>query len=265
MLIMDLKNKYFLITGATKGIGKALLINLIGRGVTHVAVASRGEEGLKRLKDEFPDIGLLTIPCDVSKPKDLDRLVGEIEKSWGRLDILINNAGVVSAGALEDLSDEDIINQVNINLTGPILLTKKCLALLKKSEEGGIINVSSGLGYIAWPFYNVYASTKAGIRQFSDALRRDLYDFPLHIMTMYPTATSTPMMKNANMEGMDDPKMVARVSLDGFVNKERNVIFGGEQRLLDIELNFSDPEVIDKKAVERYESLRKRTKSHRAM
>lgn len=262
---MNLKNKYILITGATKGIGKALFIDLVDRGVTHIAVASRTEDSLRSLKDEFPKLDILSVSCDVSNPKDLDRLVAEIENKWGRLDVLINNAGVVSAGALEDLSDNDIINQVNINLTGPILLTKKCLPLLKKSDEGGIINVSSGLGYIAWPFYNVYAATKAGIRQFSDALRRDLYKFPLHIMTIYPTATSTPMMKNAKVDGMDDPKMVARVSLDGFVNRERNVIFGGEQRILDIDLNFNDPEVIDKKAEERYEGLRERTKGHRAM
>ncbi|NEN25378.1 SDR family oxidoreductase [Cryomorpha ignava] len=262
---MDFKDKHILITGATAGIGKALLEELMNRGADKIAVLARNQEKLDALKTEFPKVEILAVSADVSNPKDLDRAISEIEKTWGALDILINNAGVVSAGALEDISDEDIVNQVAINLTGPILLTKKCLHLLKKSNEGAIVNVSSGLGFIAWPFYNVYAATKAGIRQFSDALRRDLYQYPLHIMTIYPTATETPMMKNAAVENMDDPKMVARVSLDGLINKEHHVIFGGEQRLIDIELNHSDPDVIDRKAIERYDALRERTEKHRAM
>ena len=147
-----------------------------------------------------------------------------------------------------------------------ILLTKKCLPLLRKSDEAAIVNVSSGLGFIAWPFYNVYAATKAGVRQFSDAIRRDLFQFPIHVMTIYPTATDTPMMTNANMPyQMDDPNMVARISLDGLENGEINVIFGGEQRLRDIETNFKHPKEIDRKAEERYDELKKRTSEHRAM
>lgn len=262
---MNFKDKHILITGATAGIGKAMLDELIHRGANKIAVLARNEKKLLALNAEFPKVDILTFAGDVSNPKVLDQVVFEIEKNWGALDILINNAGVVSAGDLAQISDEDIINQIAINLTGPILLTKKCLPLLKQSKKGAIVNVSSGLGFIAWPFYNVYAATKAGIRQFSDALRRDLYQYPLHIMTIYPTATETPMMANAAVENMDDPKMVARVSLDGLVNKKHHVIFGGEQRLIDIEMNHSDPDAIDRKAIERYEDLRKRTEKHRAM
>ena len=262
---MNFKDKRILITGATAGIGKELLNEFISRGVQRIAVIARSKDKLDSLKSEYPNIEILPLPCDVSNPRDLDKALETIKSTWGQLDVLVNNAGVVSAGALEDLSDEDIINQVSINLTGPILLTKKCLGLLKQSPEGAIVNVSSGLGYIAWPFYNVYAATKAGIRQFSDALTRDLYDYPIHVMTIYPTATNTPMMENAVVPNMDDPKMVAKRSIDGLINKERNVIFGGEQRLIDIDLNFNDPEAIDAKAIDRFEALRERTKHHRAM
>ena len=79
---------------------------------------------------------------------------------------------MVSAGLLSELSDEDIINLININLTGLILQTKKALPLLKKSKEGAIMNISSGYGYIAMPFYSVYAATKAAVGQFSDAMRK---------------------------------------------------------------------------------------------
>jgi NADP-dependent 3-hydroxy acid dehydrogenase YdfG len=75
---------------------------------------------------------------------ELNKAVSTILGAWGELDILINNAGVLSAGLLLEQSDEDIINQININLTGLILLTIKPLKLLKKSKEGAIMNISSG-------------------------------------------------------------------------------------------------------------------------
>lgn len=106
----------------------------------------------------------------MAKAADMDKAIAAVSEHWGGLDILINNAGVVSAGLLTDLSDEDIINQVNINVTGLILLTKKALPLLIKSKEGAIMNMSSGYGYIAMPFYSVYAATKAAVGQFSDAI-----------------------------------------------------------------------------------------------
>ena len=95
-------------------------------------------------------------------------VTSKIEDEWGSLDILINNAGIVSAGPLEDLSDEDIYDQVSVNLTAVMVLTKYCIPLLRHSQEGAILNVSSGLGLIGMPFYSVYASTKAAIRQFSE-------------------------------------------------------------------------------------------------
>jgi short-subunit dehydrogenase len=263
---MDFSDKRILITGGSKGIGLALLEELKNRGAKHIAVLARKVGPINELQKKHEDIEILAIPADVGSPVSINNALMHLERDWGKLDILINNAGVVSAGDLEKMSDEDVIQQININLTGLILLTKKCLPLLKKSNEAAIINVSSGLGYIAWPFYSVYAAAKAGVRQFSDAMRRDLIHHSIHVMTIYPTATDTPMMKNAKMESeMDDPKMVARQTLDGLDNHELNVIFGGEQRLKDIETNFNDPREIDKKAAERYEELKHRTENHRAM
>jgi short-subunit dehydrogenase len=263
---MKYSEKRILITGGSRGIGLALFHELRKRGARHFAILARKIGPIHELTKEFPELDILPVACDLGSPVSINNAVLHLSKDWGKLDILINNAGVVSAGDLEKLSDEDIVQQVNINLTGLILLTKKCLPFLKESKEAAIINVSSGLGYIAWPFYSVYAATKAGVRQFSDAMRRDLINYPIHIMTVYPTTTDTPMMKNARVQGkMDSPDMVARRSIEGLENRELNVIFGGEQRLEDIHTNFHEPEKIDEKARERYEALRQRTEKHRAM
>ncbi len=188
---MNLKNKKVLVTGGSKGIGLEIIKQLVNKEVKEIAVVGRKKESLEKLEAEFRSVNFLLIPGDISKADDVEFISHKIKQNWGGLDILVNNAGVVSAGPLTEISDEDIINQININLTGLILLTKKLLPLLKQSEEATIINISSGLGYIAMPFYSVYAATKAGVRQFSDAIRREYPDYPLHVMTVYPTATDT--------------------------------------------------------------------------
>lgn len=262
---MNLKNKKVLITGGSAGIGKALIQELANRGVRDIAVIGRRKEPLDALKSAFDSVSFLTIPGNVAKGEDLDRAMDTVTEAWGGLDILINNAGVVSAGLLSELSDEDIVNQININVTGLILLTKKALPLLKKSQEGAIMNISSGYGYIAMPFYSVYAATKAAVGQFSDAMRRELHQYPLHVMTVYPSATDTPMMKTAKVGQMDSPEEVARVSIEGLLKKEINVILGGKEREEQIKMNFLEPEKIDQFAIANFDGLRERTKEHRAM
>lgn len=262
---MYLRDKKVFITGGSAGIGKALIKELLLRGIKDIAIFGRKKGPMEDLKKEFENVNFLLIQGDVSNPEDLEKAISKITKQWGELDILINNAGIVSAGLLSDLSDDDIIQQISVNLTGLILLTKKSLPLLKKSSEGAIINISSGYGYIAMPFYSVYAATKAAVRQFSDAMRRELHQYPLHVMTIYPSATDTNMMKTAEVEGMDSPEEVAKMSIDGLISKEINVILGGEERKKQIHMNFNEPQAVDKVAVENYDKLKKRTRNHRSM
>ena len=262
---MTLEGKKILITGGSAGIGKALIQELLRHGAQDLAVVGRKKEPLGKLQETFTKANFLLIQADVGNLQDLDKAVERVEEEWGHLDILINNAGVVSAGLLSNLSDEDILQQINVNLTGLILLTKKALPLLKKSNEGAVINISSGYGYIAMPFYSVYAATKAAVRQFSDAMRRELHEYPLHIMTVYPSATDTNMMKTAEVKEMDTPQEVARQSVKGLIAKDMEVIMGGEERRKQINLNFNYPEKMDEIAIANYEALEKRTRNHRAM
>ena len=262
---MELKNKKVLITGGSAGIGKAIVKELIRHGVRDIAVVGRKKEHLEMLKAELKSINLITIQADVSAIEDLNKVVSAIQHEWGMVDILINSAGVVSAGLLTEQSDEDIIGQININITGLILLTKKLISLLQKSKRGAIVNISSGYGYIAMPFYSVYAATKAAVAQFSNAMRRELYQYPLHVMTVYPSATDTDMMKTAVVEKMDSPEDVAKITIMGLIQEQINVIVGGKEREEQVKLNFLEPKKFDQIAADNFEALRKRTKNHRSM
>lgn len=196
---------------------------------------------------------------------DVKEAVTTVQEEWGALDILINNAGVVSAGLLEEISDQDISTQIEVNLTGLIFMTKHFLPLLKDSDEAALMNISSGLGYIAMPFYSVYAATKAGVKHFSEGMRRELADYPIHVMTVYPTSTDTPMMETANTGDMDSPQNVARASIEGLLNRDIEVILGGQQRLDDINTNVNQPQKMDEKVEGLYDALRKRAERHRSM
>ncbi|RKS53045.1 short-subunit dehydrogenase [Gillisia mitskevichiae] len=262
---MKFENKNILITGGSSGIGKALISELFNNGARTIAVIGRDRSKMEPLKTKYPEINFLFLKADVAKLNEIKDVMQLIGKVWDRVDILINNAGVVSAGALEDISDEDIIAQQNINTTGLILLTKHVLPLLKKSEDAAIINISSGLGLIGMPFYATYAATKAAVKQFSEAIRRELKDYPIHVMTVYPTATDTPMMESAASKNMDTPELVAQKTIEGLKNKEIDIILGGEQRIQDNKDNFNDPLKFDEKVNSMYDTMKSRAKNHRSM
>jgi len=262
---MNFKDQKILITGGSSGIGKAMIAELYGLGARDIAVMGRDLRKLEALGTAFPDARFIYLEGNVADLAHIKTAVSRIEQAWNGLDILINNAGVVSAGPLEEISDEDIIAMQNINTTGLILLTKYALPLLKKSPEAAIMNVSSGLGLIGMAFYTPYAATKAAVRQFSEALRRELADFSIHVMTVYPTATDTPMMQSANATGMDTPELVASRAIEGLINKEIDVVMGGQAMQQNRQLNFEAPLKLDKKLHERYNAMKERASGHRAM
>jgi short-subunit dehydrogenase len=262
---MQLEGKNVLITGGTRGIGKCMVEELVKRGVTNIAVIARDKQNLKQLSDEFEGVKFIKIAGDIANIEVLREAVARIEDKWGHLDILINNAGIVSAGPLEDIEDEDVYDQVAINLTAVMLLTKYCIPLLKFSRDAYILNISSGLGLIGMPFYAVYGSTKAAIRQFSDSMRRELAPFNITVTCAFPTATDTDMMQKFNGRKMDSPEFVAERSIQGLLNKEIQVIFGGDQRLKENTLNFEAPEELDKIIAQNYEDRKTASLDHKAV
>jgi len=262
---MDLSNKKVFITGGSAGIGKAIIEQLTQKGVNQIAVMGRTAAKLDDLENAFPSAQFLTVQGDVSQLDDIKKAAQKVTDEWGVLDMLINNAGVVSAGQLGDISDDDINDMVNVNVTGLILLTKHLLPLLKETEDGAIMNISSGFGYIAMPYYSVYAATKAAVKHFSEGMRRELANYPIHVMTVYPTATDTDMMETANMGDMDDPQDVAKASINGLLNKEIEVILGGSKQKEMVKTNINEPLKVDKKLAGSLDAMKERAENHRSM
>ncbi|WP_181036457.1 SDR family oxidoreductase [Arthrobacter sp. B1805] len=163
---MDIANRTGIITGAGSGIGGSLAIGFGQRG-GNLLLVGRRHVPLEETAQMVRSVGgqAEVLDADITEPGAVER-VAEVARQRGPVDLLVNNAGNVRAGHLEDLPEEDVLAMIALNLTAPILLTRALLAALKEaaSPQGSVLlAVSSGIALTGLPFYTVYAATKSGI------------------------------------------------------------------------------------------------------
>ncbi|HUI89213.1 MAG TPA: SDR family NAD(P)-dependent oxidoreductase [Anaerolineales bacterium] len=188
-----LRNKVVIITGASSGFGEDAA-RLFAKEGCKLVLAARRLERLQALASEIQAQGgeAVAIPVDVVNRVDVDLMVKSAVDLYGRIDILFNNAGFGRLDWLENLdSARDIETQVDVNLLGVIQVTRAALPYMLKQGQGHIINMSSMAGWIAIPTYSIYASTKFGVRGFTDALRREVSPLGIHVSGIYPAFART--------------------------------------------------------------------------
>ncbi len=188
-----LQKKVVLISGASSGFGAAAAREFARAGCK-VVLSARRRERLEALADEIRANGgeALVIPCDVTKQDEIDSLIETTLKTYGRIDILFNNAGFGRLNWLDTLEPENDINrQIDVNLRGAIQLARAVLPHMMQQGSGHIINMSSVAGWIAAPMYSVYAATKFGLRGFTEALRREAAPYGVHVSGIYPGPAHT--------------------------------------------------------------------------
>jgi short-subunit dehydrogenase len=257
-MTMKLEGKTALVTGGGSGIGRATAIALARRGV-RLVLFGRTHTKLDETAQLAAAHGVRieAIAGDVTDEAARHRALDAARSNFGRLDILVNNAGNVRAGRLDKTSVDEIKSMIEVDLLAPILLSRAALPLLRASGQAAIVNVASTSALIGSPFYATYAAAKAGLARFGEAMRRELLDEGVHVMTIYPGATDTPMMAS-NHAGADlgytreTPELVAEALIDGLVSSQREVIRANEVRLAMVAANRDRPEEID----ERFRSLK---------
>lgn len=189
----SLRNKVVLITGASSGFGKDAAHLFAAEGAKVILVARRLDR-LQMLANEIHKTGgeAIAVPADISQPAEIDLMVCNVIELYGHIDILFNNAGFGALDWLEQLDPErDIATQVQVNLTGLILVTRAVLPHMLVRRTGHIINMSSIAGWLAAPSYTVYAATKYGVRGFTTALRREVAPFGIRVSGIYPGPAQT--------------------------------------------------------------------------
>lgn len=268
---MKITGRRVLITGAGSGIGRELAVRFGAVGGA-LALVGRRADALAETAGMVRERGGVAhvVPADLADRSAVAATVTAAAHRLGGLDVVVNNAGNVRAGELESLSRPDIEAMIDVDLLAPILVSRAALPHLRAAGEGLLLGVSSGIALVGLPYYAVYAAVKAGLARFDEALRRELLDTGIRVVTAYPGATATPMMDSS--EAGDDlgfgRRPVGEVADD--------IVAGIEADLLEIntalpdrralqELNARDVAAVDEALRPKLAALRAAVSAHRSM
>ena len=257
---MNFKNKIVVITGASSGIGKALAEEFAKRGANIVLGARQyailGEIAAD-LKAKY-QIKTLAVQTDVSKENDCELLIKQAFITFGKIDILINNAGLSMRALFNDVDLSVLKNLMDVNFWGTVYCTKYALPEILKTK-GSIVGVSSIAGYRGLPGRTGYSASKFAMNGFMESLRTELLKTGVHIMVACPGFTTSnirvaALSKDGTAHGetsMEEGKMmtseeVAAMICDGIADKKRTLIMTGQGKLA-VWMNKLFPKFTDKK------------------
>src|SRR5215218_10861048 len=179
-----------LVTGASAGIGEAAASALVDAGFTVYGTSRKAAPGEKRG-------GVVFLPLDVTDDDSVAAVVREVLERSGRIDVLVNNAGLGVAGAAEESSIEQARALFDTNLFGSIRMTRAVLGQMREQGSGRIINVSSVLGLVPAPFGALYAATKHAIEGYSESLDHEVREYGVRVLLVEPAYTRTSFDTNA--------------------------------------------------------------------
>jgi 3-oxoacyl-[acyl-carrier protein] reductase len=181
-----LRGKVALVTGASKGIGKGIAKNLGAEGAIMIVNYATSCEGAERTVEEIVSAGgqAWAVQGDFSKPEEIERTFTAIESKYGRLDVVVNNAGVSGFGPLERITAEEFHRLFNLNVLGLLLSTKAAVRLM--SGGGSVINIGSLAGSMPMAYGTIYSATKAAVNNISISLSKELGPKQIRVNAINP-------------------------------------------------------------------------------
>jgi NAD(P)-dependent dehydrogenase (short-subunit alcohol dehydrogenase family) len=200
MIITEFKDKTTIVTGATSGIGRATALKFSAEGA-NVAAIGRNENSLAELKNEIEATGgkVQTIRADVTSEADVTRLVDETMRRFGKIDVLVNAAGIIKNGSIETTEISDWDDVLNVNLRSVFLLMRAVVPELEKAA-GNIVNVSSVTGLRAFPGVLAYCVSKAAIDQLTRCAALELAPKNVRVNAVNPGVVVTNIHRRAGMD-----------------------------------------------------------------
>lgn len=192
---MDIKNKVVIVTGASKGIGRAAAKLLAAHGA-QVVLAARSEEQLAALEREIP--GSYRLTTDLRKPEDIHNLIQKTLEKFGRIDLLVNNAGQGMYGSVEHADIAGYRAIMELNVMAVLAAMQEVIPVMRKQGGGMILNVSSRVSKSYFPNLGPYASTKYALNALSLTARAELAPDHIIVSVLHPKMTATDFGKNAS-------------------------------------------------------------------
>lgn len=260
---MKIAGSTVLITGAGGGIGSALAKRLSRCGASLV-LAARDIDSLRPLSAELMSEGKvpLLMEADLSRPGVPARLVRDTLEYVGRIDVLINCAGVQNFGFFADESEAQMAALLNVNLVAPMALVGALLPHMLQAGKGHVVNVGSIFGSIGFPCFASYSASKFALRGFSEALRRELTGTNVEVTYVAPRFTKTPFnrgpvarMANALKMNQDEPDVVAAHIVAAIERNEHNRYLGWPEKLF-VRINSLLPRLVDGPLMKQVEQMR---------
>ena len=178
------ENKVWFITGTSSGFGRLLAEEVLAKGERVVATA-RKPEVLRDLVEKYPETAR-AIKLDVTNLDDAKNSVAEAVKSFGRIDVLVNNAGYALVGAVEEASDEQAKQQFDTNFFGVLNVTREALPILRRQKSGHIVNIGSLVGFSAFPLLGLYSASKFALEGLTESLAAEVAPFGIKTMIVEP-------------------------------------------------------------------------------
>jgi len=183
-------SKVWFVTGASQGLGLILVKKLLDGGY-RVAATSRNAQTLKNAIGVIDTNRFLPLAMDLNNPDCIEDAIRQTVTAFGRIDVLVNNAGYGMAGTLEETDEQKIRDIVNVNLLAAINVTKQVLPVMRSQGSGYIINIGSVAGFVGAPGWSVYSATKAALAAFSEVLALDVKEFGIRITVVEPSGFRT--------------------------------------------------------------------------
>ncbi|MGG1664060.1 SDR family NAD(P)-dependent oxidoreductase [Brevibacillus sp. NRS-1366] len=200
---MDLTGKVAIVTGGTKGIGKAIVQAFIDCGA-RVAVAARNIDAAEKLANEIGGERAIAVKVDVSRSDDVIQMFDHVQDTYGRLDILVNNAGVSTMDFVENMKEEHWDKVMDINAKGSFLCSKLAAQVMKKQAEGGkIINISSQAGKNGYVCMGSYVASKHAVLGLTKVMALELAKHRINVNAVCPGIVETDMKKTERVWGGD--------------------------------------------------------------
>jgi NAD(P)-dependent dehydrogenase (short-subunit alcohol dehydrogenase family) len=218
---MKLENSVIIVTGASSGIG-ATTARMLAQHGSFVVLAARRADYLEALAQEIDPGGkrILAIPTDITRREDIDRLISRTIEIYGRIDVLINNAGVGGGSAIATSDDAQLQAVLDVNLLGPARCVQAAAPHMLRQGSGVIVNIGSVAGEVA--VLGIYSAAKFGLRGLNDALRREFRQSKIAVVLIEPGFIRTPMTEGLTIP-MPPPEAVAQAIIRAIQRPRRRV------------------------------------------
>lgn len=233
---MNIQGKTALVTGASRGIGKEIALELAKNGVKRLLLVARDRQRLEEVAKEIEllEVEVVTLPLDLSQLVEVNIAIAQAWRDYGPIHLLVNCAGVAHQSPFLKSPLLNVQQEIAINLMGMYAMTRIIARRMAAQKEGTIVNVSSLMGKIAAPTMATYSATKFAILGFTQALRGELAPYNIRVVALLPSLTDTDMVKELQWFKWVQPtttEKVAQSLISGLQNERSEILIGWQSHL----------------------------------